>query len=147
MAKIENFLYEKETYEIRGACFTVWKEFAGAFKESVVDKALIKELKDRGLKIESQKRIDVYYKGEKVGTYIPDQIVNDEILIEIKCKPFLTKEDEKQFWYYLKASKYKLGLLINFGPKKLDIKRRIYDKARDKQRGFINTTPINNADL
>ena len=138
MAKIENFLYEKETYEIRGACFTVWKELAGAFKESVVDKALIKELKDRGLKVESQKRMDVYYKGEKVGTYIPDQIVNNEILIEIKCKPLLTKEDERQFWYYLKASTYKLGLLINFGPKKLDIKRRIYDRARDKQRGFIN---------
>ena len=87
--------------------------------------------------------MDVYFKGEKVGTYIPDQIVNEEILIEIKCKPFLTKEDEKQFWHYLKASEYKLGLLVNFGPKKLDIKRRIYDQARDKQRGKTRT---NNAE-
>ncbi|MDD5222742.1 MAG: GxxExxY protein [bacterium] len=134
MENKKDFLYEKETYEIRGACFAVWKEFAGAFKESIVDKALIKELRDRGLKVENQKRIDVYFKGEKVGTYIPDQIVNEKILIELKCKPFLAKEDERQFWYYLKASKYKLGLLINFGPKKLDIKRRIYDQARNKQR-------------
>lgn len=132
MKKVKDFLFEKDTYQIRGACFAVWKELSGAFKESVVDKALRKELRERGLKVESQKRIDIHYKDEKVGTYIPDLIVNDDILIEIKCKPFLSKEDERQLWYYLKGSKYKLGLLINFGSKKLEIKRRIYDKAREK---------------
>ena len=132
MKKVKDFLFEKDTYLIRGACFAVWKELSGAFRESVVDKALRKELRDRGLKVESQKRMDIYYKDEKVGTYIPDLIVNNGILIEIKCKPFLSKEDERQFWYYLKASNYKLGLLINFGSKKLEIRRRIYDKAREK---------------
>ena len=63
---------------------------------------------------------------------IPDQIVNDIILIEIKCKPFLSREDERQFWHYLKGTDYKLGMLINFGSKKLEIKRRIYDKARER---------------
>lgn len=123
-------LYEKETYEIRGACFWVWKEFGGSFKESVVQKALLVELKHRGLVVESQKRINLYYRGEKIGVYIPDIIVNGTILIELKCKPFLTKEDEKQFWRYLKGSEYKLGMLINFGAKGLQIKRRIFDKAR-----------------
>lgn len=123
-------LYEKETYEIRGACFWIWKEFGGSFKESVVQKALLIELKHRDLAVESQKRIDLYYRGEKIGVYIPDIIVNDAILIELKCKPFLTKEDEKQFWRYLKGSEYKLGMLINFGAKGLQIKRRIFDKAR-----------------
>ena len=83
-------------------------------------------------RIEDQKRIDIFYNNKKVGTYIPDKIINNSIILELKCKPFITKEDKRQFWYYLKASPYKLGLLINFGSKNLEIYRRIYDKAREK---------------
>ena len=128
----ENLLYEKESYLIRGACFDLYKKFGGAFKESVINKALVLELKNKGLRVEPQKRIDIIYLNEKIGTYIPDVVVNRKILIELKVKPFLTKEDEKQFWYYLRGSNYKLGFLINFGTRKLEIKRRIYDKARKK---------------
>jgi len=136
--KVKDFLYEKETYLIRGACFKVWKEFGGAFKEKVVDRALEEELKSYGLKVESQKTIDIYYRSKKIACYKPDKIINGSVLLEIKCKPFLTKEDERQFWLYLKGSEYKLGLLINFGPKKLEIKRRIYDKAREKRNFSVN---------
>jgi len=128
----EELLYEKESFLIRGACFDLYKEFGGAFKESVINKALVLEFKTRDLKIENQKRIEIKHRNEKVGTYVPDIIVGDKILVELKVKPFLTKEDEKQFWYYLRGSKYKLGFLINFGTHKLEIKRRIYDKARGK---------------
>jgi GxxExxY protein len=65
-------------------------------------------------------------------------IVNGIILVELKRKPFLTKQDGQQFWYYLKATPYKLGYLINFGDKGLEIKRRIYDKARQAQRGLAS---------
>ena len=129
---VKDFLYEKESYLIRGAAFEVWKTFKGIFKEKIVVNALKRELENRGLKVESQKRINIFYKGEKVGIYIPDQIINDSILIEVKVKPYLTKEDERQFWYYLRGSSYKLGFLINFGSQKLEIKRRIYEKAREK---------------
>jgi len=128
-----SLLYEKESYEIRGACFWIWKEFGSAFKESIIDKALTEELLRRGLKVENQKRIDIFYQGKKVGTYIPDKIVNDSILIELKAKPFLTKSDYLQFQRYLKGSNYKLGFLINFG-NKLTIKRYVYDKIRKDQR-------------
>lgn len=126
----DDFLYKEETYKIRGACFEVWKKFGGAFKEKVVDNALTIALEKKGLKVQSQIKIDIYFDDKKVGTYVPDKIVDDLILIEIKCKPFLTQEDRKQFWLYLKGSKYKVGLLINFGTKELEIERRIYDKAR-----------------
>jgi GxxExxY protein len=126
----EKLLYEDLTYQIRSACFEIWKLFGGVFKESVVDRALAKALEKRGLRVENQKKIDIYYGEEKIGTYIPDKVINNCVLLEIKCKPYLTCEDEKQFWLYLKGSPYKLGLLINFGSKKLEIKRRIYDKAR-----------------
>jgi len=85
------------------------------------------------LKTEKEKRINVYYGDKKVGTYVPDLIVNDAILIEIKAKPRLIKDDIKQFWYYLKGSEYKVGYLINFGSSGgVEIIRRIYDTARSK---------------
>ena len=99
-------LYGDITYEIRGACFWVWKEFGSAFKESVIDKALSEELRKRGLKVDDQKRIDIYYNEKKVGTYVPDKIINDCVLVELKRKTFLTKQDQEQFWHYLKGSEY-----------------------------------------
>ncbi len=126
---ISDFLYEAESYKIGDACREVWQQFGSAFKESIIDRALTVALEKRGLRVDSQKRIDVYFDGKKVGTYIPDKIINDAILLEIKCKPRLVKDDEKQFWRYLKATHYKIGFLINFGTR-LEIQRRIYDKAR-----------------
>ncbi|PIP17641.1 MAG: GxxExxY protein [Parcubacteria group bacterium CG23_combo_of_CG06-09_8_20_14_all_35_9] len=75
--------------------------------------------------------MDIYYKGKKVGTYVPDLVVNDIIFIELKCKSRLLKEDIRQFWYYLKGSKYKLGFLINFGsPDGVEMERKVCDTAR-----------------
>ena len=62
-----------------------------------------------------------------------DRVVNNVIVIEVECKPAIMREDEKQFWRYLKATSYRVGFLINFG-NKLEIKRRIYDTAREKLR-------------
>ncbi len=129
---VTDFLYEEDSYKIRGACFRIWHTFKGVFKEKVTERALKKELEDLGFSVEQQKRIDIYYKGVKVGTYNPDLIVNECILLELKSKEYLTDEDKRQFWYYLRGSDYKLGFLINFGPKNLEIKRRVYDKARQK---------------
>lgn len=128
--KKSNLLYEDITYYIRGACFWVWKEFGNAFKETIIDKALTEELCRRGFKVEDQKRINIYYNDVVVGSYIPDKIINDRVLIEVKRKSFLTKQDHQQFWHYLKGSHYKLGLLINFGDKGLEFQRVIYDKIR-----------------
>jgi len=128
--KISDFLYERESYLIGDACKEVWQKFGGAFKETIVDKALTVALRKRDLSVEDQKNIPIYFDGVKVGNYRPDKIVNQIILLEIKCKPFITKEDEKQFWYYLKASNYSLGFLINFSPSKIELRRRVYDKAR-----------------
>jgi len=110
----KDLLYPNESYEIIGACREVYKRFGGAFKESVVDKALAIALDKRGLKVESQKRIDIYFEGVKVGTYIPEKVINNKIMMEIKCKPYITDGDKEQFWHYFKATDYKLGFLVNF---------------------------------
>ena len=128
--RVDDFLYEKESYEIRGACFWVWKALGSAFKEQAVDRALSKELKKRGLRVEDQKRIPIQYEGEKVGEYVPDKVIEDKIILELKRKSYVTLQDKKNFWNYLRGSTYKLGFLVNFGDEKLEIKRFVYDKAR-----------------
>ena len=84
MNRVKDFLYEKESYQIRGACFDVYKAFGGAFKEKIVDRSLTKALEKRELEVENQKRIDIYFEGEKVGYYIPDKIVNQSASSSIK---------------------------------------------------------------
>lgn len=128
----DQLLYRDITYKIRGACFEVWKAFGGAFKEKIVERSLAHALTKAGLKVETQKQLPVLFDGKIVGTYTPDLIVGGRVLIELKGKPFLTNEDERQFWRYLKASDYRLGMLINFGPDQLTIKRRVYDLARNQ---------------
>lgn len=129
--KHADFLYKKESYLIRGACFTVYRNFRSTQKESVYQKSFAIKLKNKGLEVEREKQLPVYYENERVGVYIPDILVNKAIIIELKAKPFLHPDDIKQFWYYLKNSEFKLGLLINFGnPNKVEITRRVYDTAR-----------------
>lgn len=122
------FLYPNESYLIRGACFEVYKIFRDTQKESIYQKSLEAELKNQGLNAVREQQMPVYYLGKKVGVYTPDIIVNDQILLELKTKPALIKEDIQQFWYYLKNSRYKLGFLINFGEANgVKIIRRIYN--------------------
>lgn len=94
-------------------------------------RSLAAELSQRGLKVEREKSLPVFYLEKKVGIYIPDLLINDSIVIELKAKPFLHKEDSQQFWYYLKNSQFRLGFLVNFGePNGVKIVRRVYDTAR-----------------
>jgi len=120
-------IYKQESYIIQGVAFDIYKQFRNRHKEKVYQNSFYLALKDKGLNVEKEKRIDILYNDKKVGTYIPDLVVNNIIFIELKIKPNLTREDIKQFWYYLKVSGYRLGYLINFGAQNgVQIIRRIY---------------------
>lgn len=133
----KQLLFVKESYLIRGACFTIYKKFRNTQKESVYQRALLEELKIKDLLVEREKHLPVYHLGVNVGVYTPDLLVNESIIIELKAKPFLHKDDVTQFWYYLKNSQFRLGFLVNFGePDGVKIIRRVYDDARKRiQRG------------
>lgn len=121
------FLYPQESYLIRGACFNIYKKFRNTQKESVYQKSLLQELKSKDLTVEREKQLPVFHLETKVGVYVPDFIINNSIIIELKAKPFLHKEDVQQFWYYLKNSQFRLGFLINFGESDgIKIIRRVY---------------------
>ena len=126
-------IFPEESYIIRGACFTIYKKFRNTQKESIYQKSLAEELKAKGLNVVREKQLPIYHLGVKVGVYTPDLLVNKSILIELKAKPFIHKEDIRQFWYYLKNSEFKLGFLINFGESNgVKIIRRVYGTARQR---------------
>ena len=125
---MEELLYKDESYKIRGACFNVYNALGGGIQEKIIQRALFNELVSYGFNVGKENRIDIFYKQKKIGTYIPDIVIDDKIVIEIKSKPRITQEDQKQFWGYLKGSKYKLGFLVGFTPQQLIIKRFVYTK-------------------
>lgn len=129
---VKDFLYKEESYQVIDAAKIVWRNLGGGFKEKVAEKAYIIELNKAGLLIEPQKPIKIYYDNKYIGTYVPDLIINNKIIIELKCKPFIAKGDIQQLWHYLKATDYKLGFIVNFSPRGVQFKRIVFDKARKK---------------
>ena len=112
------FLFSGETHEIIKCAMEVAHYFGPGFLESVYQKALETELQNTGFAVESQKLLNVYYKGKNIGAlFKADIIVNDAIILELKAISRLTKADEKQIIHYLKATGCKIGLLLNFGSK------------------------------
>lgn len=118
-------LYKELTEKIIRCFYNVFDELGNGFLESVYEKSLLIELKDNMLTAISQKKINVYYKNNLVGEYKSDIIVENKILIEIKAVTKLIPEHEAQLINYLKATKLKIGLLVNFG-NKLEFIRRIF---------------------
>ena len=113
------------TYGINGAIFEVNRELGVGFLEKVYENALMVELESRKLKAESHVPITVRYKGVEIGEYFADIVVEKQVLLELKAVDSLQKIHEAQLLNYLKATGYKIGLLINFTHPKAEIKRFI----------------------
>lgn len=121
-----NLLYEELTYKVRGAIFTVYNELGFGHKENIYQKALIKEFKTLDIPFKQEASLDVKYKGDIIGKYRPDFTIDDKIIIELKSVEFMPKTYEEQLAHYLKTTDYSLGLLVNFGSSKLQIRRLIW---------------------
>ncbi len=124
-------LYEELTKKIIHCAHQVHSELGFGFLEAVYGNALYKELCHCGLNCECQKALDVYYKGEIVGHYVPDMIIEDTVIVELKAVVDLRKEHELQLLNYLAASKIKVGLLINFGHS-VQVKRKVLTHHKEK---------------
>jgi len=114
------------TEQIIGAAFEVHQHLGYGFLEKVYQKALQTELQQRGISSILEHKIKVFYKGFVVGDYEVDLFVSDSVLIEIKVSPFYNKENEAQLLNELKATKVKVGLLLNFGRTKVEFKRFVF---------------------
>ena len=111
-----NIIYQKESYAIIGACFEVYKEKGCGFLEPVYQECLEIELEIQGISFKSQSNLNLEYKGRILKhRYVPDFICFDKIILEIKAVSSLADEHRAQIHNYLKATGFKLGLLVSFG--------------------------------
>lgn len=116
--------FEQLTETIIGACYDVYNELGFGYLESVYENSLIIELKDHNLSTQNQVPLDVSYKGQTVGNYVADVLVDDKIILELKSIRQLDEKQEAQLVNYLTTTGYDVGLLINFGPDGVQVKRQ-----------------------
>ena len=122
----EKWLHKDLTHKIIGAAMEVHRELGPGFLEYVYEESLCHELKLREIYFERQKELDIYYKDLLIPKrYKPDLIIENKVIAELKATSGLMKIEEAQLLNYLKATKLRIGLLLNFGTESLEIKRRI----------------------
>ena len=112
------------TERVIGLAMKVHRTLGPGFLESVYQKALLYELAKTGLKVESDKPIQVRYEGVIVGDFKADLIVSDELIVELKAVSSIVVEHEVQLVNYLTATGKDLGLLVNFGGRSLEFKKK-----------------------
>ena len=123
--------YEKSetTGIIIKAAMEVHNNLGPHYLEVVYQRALEREFNALGLEYSREVNVPIHYKGEKIDTRRADFIVED-CLVEIKAKEKLEAKDHEQILSYLKSSGFRIGLLINFGSDRLEIKRKINSKGK-----------------
>ena len=112
------------TEKVIGCAYQVYNTLGCGFLESVYEKSLVIELLKIGMSVETQKAVDVYYDEQIVGSFITDLIIDNKIIVELKAVRNLALVHEVQLVNYLTATKIPIGLLVNFGETKVEIKRK-----------------------
>lgn len=132
MKKYQNLLYKMLSYEIQGVAIEVRKNFGSGHKESIYQNAYAEELNSRGIQFDKEKSIRIYSPktGRIIGSYRPDFIIDNKIIVELKALDPIPRKLVDQLYDYLRNSKYELGYFINFASKKLFIKRVIFTNDR-----------------
>lgn len=123
--KSKDFIYKELTYKIIGYAMNVHKILEIGFLESVYEAALEVEFKKSNLLFKSQVEFPVIYRSENIRTFVCDMVVNDKVIVELKAIKQITDIERAQLLNYLKVTKLKVGLLINFGAKSLQYERII----------------------
>ena len=124
----EETISNKQKYDLAGqvigSAMKVHSALGPGFLESVYQNALVYELRDAGYKVELEKDITVKYRGQVVGKFAADMLVNDRLIVENKAILALAKAHEVQLVNYLTATEIDEGLLLNFGADRLEYKKK-----------------------
>ncbi len=110
--------------KIIGCAYRVYNALGSGFLESVYERAFEIELRKLGIPVEAQKNLNVLYEGQSVGFFVADLVVDDKIIVELKAVRHLAVAHEVQLVNYLAATDIAIGLLINFGESKVEVKRK-----------------------
>ena len=118
--------FDSLTERVLAAVFAVSNTLGAGFVEKVYERALLVELSSRGIRAAAQASFAVTYKGQYVGEYFADVLVEDVLVVELKCVERLANEHTAQCLNYLRASGRTLCLLVNFQKPKVEWKRIVY---------------------
>ena len=122
-------LHSQLTEKIIGIFFDVYNELGPGFLEAVYRNAMCIELKKAGLSVEAEAPVNVMFRGEVVGEYRADILVNEVVVLELKTARAIDRVHQAQLMNYLRATKIEIGLLLNFGDKP-EFKRLAMSSAR-----------------
>jgi GxxExxY protein len=125
------YKHRDTTEKIIGIFYEVYNSLGFGFLEKVYENALALRLRKAGMSVVQQHPISVYFDGVIVGDYFADLLVEDAVILELKAVKEVTDEYEAQLINYLKATKYEVGLILNFGrnPKVI---RKAFDNHRKR---------------
>jgi GxxExxY protein len=113
------------TEKIIACAYAVYNKMGFGYLESVYERCMLIELADVGLKTESQKKLKVLYKGQVVGDFVADIIVNETVIVELKSVSQIVKAHEIQLVNYLVSTDKDVGLILNFAKIKVEVKRKV----------------------
>ena len=123
---MDDLVYKEESYKIIGACINVHKELGCGFLEPVYQEALSQQFEDEHIPYQKEKCLVIYFHGKPLNKqYTTDFVCFDKIIVELKAVKTITDDHRAQIINYLKATKFKLGLLVNFGEKSMKYERFI----------------------
>ena len=123
----DQLLYEKESYEIIGCAMEVLNELGPGLLEKAYENALVREFQVRGIPYSQQTRYPIVYKGVLVGEHVPDLTAFDKIVVDPKCVEAIADEHRAIMLSYLRITKCRLGLYLNFKRRKLEVIRYVLE--------------------
>lgn len=128
------------TYHIRGALIEVSRRYGPRHKERVYQQACAETFGRFGLSFVAQPRMDICSldTGRAIAVYVPDFLVEERVVVELKAVPVLLGQAIAQLEQYLRASAYEIGILVNFGTPRAQIVRRVYTNDR---KSWISLVP------
>ena len=127
----EDLIQHDLTEKVIGVFYDVYNELGHGFLESVYHKAMVIALRGAGFLIASEVPIPVFFRGQRVGDFSADILVNDAVLLELKAVKEFDTAHEAQLLNYLRATPIEVGLLLNFGPKPA-FRRRLFTNDRKR---------------
>lgn len=137
---VQDFKHGELTQRIIGVFYEVYNELGQGFLESVYENAMLIALRDAGISVQYKHPIEVSFRGQSVGIFEADLLVEGVVLLELKSGRAIDPAHEAQLLNYLRATKVEVGLALNFGPKP-EFRRLAYDNSRKQLRGAPPSKP------
>lgn len=138
-------LHSELTEKILGVYYDVYNEIGHGFLESVYNNCMFLALTKAGLSVRREVPVPVYFRGQDVGQFKADLVVEGRILIELKAAQNLDRTHEAQVMNYLRATELEVGLLLNFGSPQPQFKRIVFENSNKKIRVYPRVSAVGNS--